>query len=177
MSKLVSEIDTAASAGQLSDPPSYKEASQLPYLNAVIKESLRIHPSVGLLLERHVPSGGATIPGQYIPGGTKIGINAWAVHYDEVIFPNPKEFIPERWIENSEEMLREMERSMFAFGAGSRTCTGRNLSLIEMVKVLQCSLRKFDVRLVDEGKEWKVRNMWFVQQTGLECIFTPRKGV
>ena len=66
---------------------------------------------------------------------------------------------------------------MFAFGAGSRTCTGRNLSLIEMVKVLQCSLREFDVRLVDEGKEWKVRNMWFVQQTGLECILTPRKGV
>ncbi|KAK0119669.1 hypothetical protein ONS95_011106 [Cadophora gregata] len=175
MAKLVSEIDTAASIGQLSDPPSYREASRLPYLNAVIKESLRIHPSVGLLLERHVPAGGITISGHFIPADTIIGINAWALHYDENVFPSPEKFLPERWIESSEVRLKEMERSFFAFGAGSRTCTGRNLSLLEMVKVLPCLVREFDVRLADEGKEWKVRNMWFVQQGGLECVLTPRK--
>ncbi|KAL2070498.1 hypothetical protein VTL71DRAFT_13524 [Oculimacula yallundae] len=175
MTKLVSEIDEAASQGLLSDPPSYREASQLPYLNAVIKESLRISPSIGLLLERHVPTGGAIISGQFIPANTIVGINAWALHYDEVVFPNPETFIPERWIENSESKLREMERSFFAFGAGSRTCTGKNLSLMEIVKIVPCLLREFSVELVDAEREWQTRNMWFVQQWGLECVLTPRK--
>ncbi|KAH7355128.1 putative cytochrome P450 oxidoreductase [Rhexocercosporidium sp. MPI-PUGE-AT-0058] len=161
MAKLVSEIDEAQAKGNLSNPPSYKEASQLPYLHAVIKESLRIHPSVGLLLERHVPKGGAVISGSFLPGNTIVGINAWALHYDEA---------------SSEERLREMERSFFAFGAGSRTCTGKNVSLMEMVKIIPYLLREFEVGLVEGegGGGWRVRNMWFVQQRGLVCVLRPR---
>ncbi|KAH9219511.1 cytochrome P450 [Leptodontidium sp. 2 PMI_412] len=103
-----------------------------------------IHPSIGLLLERHVPKGGATISGAFIPAGTIV---------EELVFPDPESFIPERWIDSSVERLREMERSFFAFGAGSRTCTGRNVSLLEMVKVLPCLVREFDVKLVESVGE------------------------
>ncbi|KAG4429800.1 hypothetical protein IFR05_014722, partial [Cadophora sp. M221] len=128
MSRLVSELNSADLETHLSTPtpPSYKQLSHIPYLNAVIKETLRIHPSIGLLLERHVPKGGATISGVFIPENTIVGINAWALHYDESIFPDPEEFIPERWIDSSVERLSEMERSFLPFGAGSRTCTGKN---------------------------------------------------
>ncbi|KAK5721352.1 hypothetical protein LTR17_014641 [Elasticomyces elasticus] len=68
MTNLQKEIDTADADGKLSNPVSDKETrTQLPYFNAVIKKAMRLHPSVGLLLERHVPVGGATICGKYLP--------------------------------------------------------------------------------------------------------------
>ncbi|KAH7137812.1 cytochrome P450 [Dactylonectria macrodidyma] len=74
LQKLVKEIDDAAAGGLLSSPISFRESTtHLPYMQAVLKEGLRIHPSVGLLLERHVPSEGATICGRHIPGGTIVG--------------------------------------------------------------------------------------------------------
>jgi cytochrome P450 len=111
MKKLVHEIDDAED--WLKNPISYKDTSGMTYLNAVLKEAMRIHPAVGLLLERHVPTGGATICGEYIPAGTIVGINAWALHYDEKVYPDPQKLIPERWIESSETKLAAMEKSFF----------------------------------------------------------------
>src|SRR5436853_180332 len=59
MKKLVAQIDEANQSGKSSNPIRYKEAiTHLPYLDAIIKEAMRLHPSVGLLLELHVPLGG-----------------------------------------------------------------------------------------------------------------------
>ena len=78
MHKVVAELDTADNDGKLSQPISYKESTEhLLYLGAAIKEALRLHSSVGLIMERHVPPGGAVICEKYIPGGTIVGINPW----------------------------------------------------------------------------------------------------
>lgn len=69
MAKLREEVDLFTAQGQLSDHPTYKETQQLPYLQAVIKEALRLHPATGLPLERVVPKGGATIAGRFFPEG------------------------------------------------------------------------------------------------------------
>jgi cytochrome P450 len=136
---------------------------------------MRIHPSVGLIMERHVPTGGAQICGQYIPGGTIVGINPWVLHRDAFVFPDPGSFIPERWLDSSPEKLAEMEMSFFSFGAGNRTCVGKYISLIEMQKIVPQLLREFEVKLADPQKEWKVTSHWFVQQSGLECVLTKCK--
>ena len=161
MEKLIAEIDHAQGQGKLGNPISYKESTtHLPYTQAVIKEALRIHPSVGLLLERYVPLGGVDICNQHIPGGTIVGVNAWVVHRDPVVFPEPEKFLPERWIESGADKSKEMEASFFAFGAGSRTCLGKNISLMEMTKILPLLLRRYRVSLADPEKEWVVRNKW-----------------
>lgn len=66
--KLVIEIDEMDAEGKLSDPITFAESNQMPYLQASMKEAMRMHPAVGLLLERVVPEGGTTIAGTY-PGG------------------------------------------------------------------------------------------------------------
>lgn len=69
MDLLLREIEQRKEAGQLSYPVKFSESQDMPYLQAVLKESLRIHPAVGLTLPRVVPTGGAHIAGQYIPEG------------------------------------------------------------------------------------------------------------
>ena len=173
--KLVKEIDEADRQGILSNPITYKQTKEnIPYIEAVMKESLRIHPGIGLLLERHVPEGGAEICGQYIPGGTIVGVNAWVTHHDPNVFPEPDNFIPERWTDSSPEKKAEMERSFFAFGAGPRNCIGRYISFIEIQKVIAELLRRYEVVLVDPEKELDVCNVWMVQQKGLFCKLKRR---
>jgi cytochrome P450 len=67
MERLQHEIDTCTGKGELSPNPTFKESQQMPYLQAVIKEALRLHPATGLPLERVVPEGGATISGHFFP--------------------------------------------------------------------------------------------------------------
>jgi cytochrome P450 len=173
--KLVAEIDNKYAAGKLSEPITYRESvEELPYLQAVMKESMRLHPSVGLLLERYVPPEGVTLNNHFLPGGTIVGINAWVVHRDPVIFPAPEEFRPERWLNATPQQLKVMEQTTFQFGAGSRVCLGKWMSLIEMSKVLPQLFTEFEVELAEPEKEWIVQNVWFVQQSGVICKLVPR---
>ncbi|KAI8962619.1 cytochrome P450 [Daldinia sp. FL1419] len=175
MWKLVDEINDADAAGKLSPLITFKEANtRLPYLNAVIKEAMRIHPSVGLMYERYVPSDGDTICGKYIPGGTIVGINPWVTHYDPGVFPNPESFIPERWLDSTEEELKLMEQSFFNFGAGARTCIGKHIAMIEVTKLVPQLLRRFELGLTYPDREWETKNVWFVKQKGLICNMTKR---
>lgn len=126
MEKLVAEIDDCDSRGQLGRPHiTYVEAMKLPYLVACCKEGMRLHPSVGLGMPRHVPPGGATIAGHYFAGGSRVSMNAAVVHYDESIFgDDAAKFNPDRWIKGDAAL---MDRHMLHFGGGSRTCIGKNV--------------------------------------------------
>lgn len=99
-SKLVAEIDEAWMKGELSNPVRQDEAAKLHYLQAVINEGLRINPAFGMDLPRVVPAEGATIEDYYLPAGTVVGMNAWAVQRDETVYGHDTEsFRPERWLE------------------------------------------------------------------------------
>ena len=69
LAKLRKELREAAQTGSISDPITFKEAQSLPYLQAVIKEALRVHPATGFTMPRVVPAGGASIAGRYFPQG------------------------------------------------------------------------------------------------------------
>ena len=78
--RLLNEIDEADRKGELSDPVTFGEAQNMRYLQAVIKEGLRIHPAVGLLLERVVPEGGAEFGNTWLPGGTVVGVSNQVIY-------------------------------------------------------------------------------------------------
>lgn len=125
-SKLTAEIDEAVRNGTLSIPIAYAEAIKLPYLKACINEGMRLHPSVGLTMPRLVPAGGATISGFHFPEGYRVGVNGAVVQYDKDVFgPDADDFNPDRWTEGD---ASRMERTMVVFGAGPRTCIGKNVS-------------------------------------------------
>lgn len=97
---------------------------ELPYLDAVIKESLRCFPPIPMSQPRYVPSSGRIIDGYVIPAGTIVSCQAWSVHrLNEDIFPDGEVFRPERWL--ATEKVVDMNRVFFAFGAGGRGCIGR----------------------------------------------------
>jgi cytochrome P450 len=74
LARLRSEINENIDQGLLSDPVKYGESTRMPYLQAVIKEALRMHPATGLILGRVVPKGGQNLAGQYFPEGVSINL-------------------------------------------------------------------------------------------------------
>lgn len=176
MKKLREEIKTAEREGRCGNPKvKFRESQEMPYLQAVIKEALRMHPATGLPLWRVVPTAGVEIAGHLFPGGTNIGVNTWVAHNNPTIFPRPEEFRPERWLESNEGQVKKMEAYWMPFGLGSRTCLGKHISLLEIGKVIPRLVREFDFELVREER-WKTRNHWFVKPTNFEVGVKVVKG-
>lgn len=139
--RLVRELRDA----QLPHPAPFQALEKLPYLDACIKEGLRIHPVVGHILERVVPASGMTLPdGTVLPPGTIVGTNPWVMHTDKRIFgADAEHYRPERWLQGDGESheaftarLKMMKDADLSFGGGNRTCLGRPLALVELYKVV-----------------------------------------
>ncbi|KAK2051346.1 cytochrome P450 [Colletotrichum caudatum] len=173
--KLTREIDEADKAGRLSRFVTYQESLQLPYFQVTIKEAMRVHPAVGFPLERFVPINGAEACGYKLTAGTNVSISPPVVHMNKSVFGEDAQiFRPERWIEASVEQLKAMEQSFLAFGHGSRTCIGKNISLMEMGKFIPQLLRNFHIEWASDQPEWKTHAAWFWKQSGLNVRLRRR---
>jgi cytochrome P450 len=144
VSALLAEIAEVSPSSPIQD----SEARKMPYLQAVIKEGLRIFPPVTGLMSKVVPPGGDTFNGLFIPEGTKIGYCAWGVFRDKQIWGQDSHvFRPERWLESPAERLRDMEATLeLVFGYGRWQCLGRNVALIELNKVYVEVSRLIEIR-------------------------------
>lgn len=144
--RLLREIQESLDVGCLSSIPKWAEVNKMPYLDAVLKEAMRILPIASWGLDRVVPPAGAQISGQFIPGGTIVGCQIDAIHQDtEVYGKDSSAFRPDRWLEACEDERRRMDRAFLAFSAGKRTCTGVHIAWLEMKKILPLILMNFDV--------------------------------
>ncbi|KAH6847213.1 cytochrome P450 [Chaetomium sp. MPI-CAGE-AT-0009] len=157
-------------------PPhvTFAQSQGMPYLQAVIKEALRMHPATGLPLERVVPEGGVTISGVFFPEGTIVGINSWVEHSNKAIFGDDADtFNPDRWLQEDKERISAMNRHWMPFGLGSRTCIGRHISMLEMCKLVPRLIRDFDLALWDKG-QWQTTDHWFVKPEHFRVLVRPR---
>ncbi|PQE13359.1 cytochrome P450 oxidoreductase protein [Rutstroemia sp. NJR-2017a BVV2] len=142
----------------------FQEAQAMPYLQAVIKEALRVHPAFGMPLERVVPQGGATIAGRFFPAGEAVSVHCWVENRNELIFEDPDEFRPERWLTTDTEKLTFMNRHSIPFGLGTRVCIGRHISMLEIAKLVPRIVRDWDFTLQERADQaWETENITFVK--------------
>ena len=139
----------------------FSTAKDLPYLDACLKETFRIHPSAGgQHMERVVTPGGAIINGEHVPGGTIVGMAAWTTQRHKPTYGDDVEtFRPERWLEASSQQLSAMNRGLLTFGAGPNTCLGKNIAYLELYKMLPTLLRMYKVEQVKPEESWKIYNV------------------
>ncbi|EEU36767.1 uncharacterized protein NECHADRAFT_88923 [Fusarium vanettenii 77-13-4] len=131
----------------------FQDSLGLPYLQAVIKEALRMHPATGLPIERVVPKGGAAISGKFFPEGVRghlcsaNGITLITETDHPIFGQDANSFRPERWLTTDADQLSKMSRHWMPFGLGSRTCIGRHISTLEISKMIPRLLHEFDFEL------------------------------
>ncbi|KIW19386.1 hypothetical protein PV08_03681 [Exophiala spinifera] len=133
--KLLEEIDAYYDSDEAQKHKiiPFDVANNLPYLQAVKYESMRLHPVVGQTLPRVVPAGGLQCGNEYIPAGTVVGVSPYVVGQSTEIWgDDATEFKPERWMGKNRG---ELQKFWMPFGGGSWTCIGKNLSWVEMSKV------------------------------------------
>jgi cytochrome P450 len=97
-----------------------------------------------------------------------VGINAWVAHRNTTIFGlDACKFRPERWLEASDSQLKIMDQNFMPFGLGSRTCIGKNISILEINKLIPVIVSKFDFKIKKGHKEClNGVNRWFVKPNG-----------
>lgn len=151
MRKVQEELDAMVGCDRVvkeSDVP------ELRYLRSVVKETLRLHPPVPLLVP-HRPSTDCTLGGFSIPAGTSVFVNAWAIHRDPSRWKDPEEFKPERFLQEGKEQCEYIGGNDFGFlpfGAGRRACAGIALAEKMMIYFLGSLLHSFDWRLQEGAK-------------------------
>lgn len=125
LAHLVSEVRHAFEGV---DEISVENLFQLPYLSACIEESLRLYPPIAAGIERVVPPGGAPIAGEVIPGGTIVLVAQYATHHQSRNFARPNDWVPERWLPESEsnaEFGKDHKAASKPFSVGPHSCFGQ----------------------------------------------------
>ncbi|KAH8094802.1 cytochrome P450 [Cristinia sonorae] len=127
----------------LSNVPRYETLEKLPYLTAVVKESLRLSHGVTSPLPRVVPEEGGILGGHAIPGGTVVGMSCCFVHNNETVFEEAYKFKPERWLGGHG---KDLEPYLVPFSKGTRSCVGMNLGYCEVYLCLANIFRRFEMQ-------------------------------
>ncbi|KAH7661965.1 Cytochrome P450 E-class group I protein [Dioscorea alata] len=151
---------------------------KLPFLGAVIKEVLRLHPTLPLLVP-HCPSSPSTVAGFSIPQGSRVFINVWAIHRDPSIWENPLEFNPERFLGldgSGKWDYNGNDFSYFPFGSGRRICAGIAMAERMVGYSLATLLHAFDWELPSGSKLDLTEKFGIVMKKAepLVAIPTPR---
>ena len=118
------------------------DVQQLPYLKAVVKETMRLQPTAPLLIPRETTKE-CCVGGYEIPAKTLVYVSAWAVGRDPEAWGNPYEFNPDRFLGSSIDLKRN-DFELIPFGAGRRICPGIFIALATVELSLANLLHKFD---------------------------------
>ncbi|MFI8964294.1 cytochrome P450 [Streptomyces sp. NPDC053493] len=128
--------------------PGFDDYASLIYAQAVVKETLRLYPTIWLLTG--TAKEGAVLGGVPVPPGTRVWSSQWATHRDGRWYRDPLEFRPERWItaEGGAGEAEEIpEYAWYPFGGGPRVCLGTRFAMVEAVLILAVLARRFRLDL------------------------------
>ncbi|KAF4910857.1 Cytochrome P450 monooxygenase BOT4 [Colletotrichum fructicola] len=135
-------------------------ARQLPYLQAVISEGLRMYAPGSQGFPRL--STGMNVGDVFVPAGAEVFTHAWTLTHSEKYFSDPKEFKPDRWIDPESTDVKEASQP---FSMGPRGCLGQNFAYMEINLILSKMLWKYDLELVNKNLDWeresRLHVMWW----------------
>ncbi|OBZ70133.1 hypothetical protein A0H81_09811 [Grifola frondosa] len=189
MRKIQAELDEVMSDRRV--VPDVSTLCKMPYLNAFIKEGLRLYGAAPSLLERVVPSTTVSkvddafdMMGYALPPGTIVSTQAWSMHRDAEVFPSPETFLPERWLpvdgsDREDERLLRMSQHSMPFGAGTRVCGGQNLARMTLRIAVAAIAANFDITAKTaetNERSMEMRDAFVLFPASKECklIFTSR---
>ncbi|MED6224934.1 hypothetical protein PIB30_088977, partial [Stylosanthes scabra] len=146
MLKVREEIDTVIGKNRLVEE---SDIQNLPYLQSIVKETLRLHPTGPLIVRQSTED--CNVNGYHIPSKATVFVNVWAIGRDPSYWKEPLEFKPERFMNEEGESVLDLKGQNFellSFGAGRRSCPGAALALNVVPTTLAAMIQCF---------EWKVR--------------------
>jgi cytochrome P450 len=133
------ELDTLGGATPVSS-----DLERLPYLDAVVRETLRLYPPAWIFGREIVT--GFHLGGYELPPGTEVVVSPFALHRDPRFFREPEQFMPERWLE--EGRAAPPRYAYIPFGAGPRSCIGNHFAKMEAALVLASLLQQVRFQVV-----------------------------
>ncbi|XP_046962214.1 cytochrome P450 4C1-like [Vanessa cardui] len=145
--KIREEIDSIF--GNSTRSPTIEDLNEMKYTDCCIKETLRIYPAVPYI-SRHLKEE-VVLGGYRIPADTQINIMIYDLHQREDIYPEPKKFIPERFLP-----INQIKRHPYAFlpfSAGPRNCLGQKFAMLEMKTLISGIIRKYHIEPVTRPEE------------------------
>ncbi|KAM1050123.1 hypothetical protein ACFX13_032645 [Malus domestica] len=152
------------------------DVDNLVYLQAVIKETLRLYPPGPTLLP-HASNEDCVLAGYHIPANTRVLVNVWKIHRDPKVWPDPNEFRPERFFTTHSYIdIKGQDFELIPFGSGRRMCAGIALALRIMPLTLASLLHGFEIA-TPTGEPVDMReSMEFTNHrtSQLDVLLTPR---
>ncbi|RCV18895.1 hypothetical protein SETIT_3G339800v2 [Setaria italica] len=145
MARLRAEIAGALGGKETIEEP---DVAGLPYLQAVFKESMRLHPVAPLLVPHKAVEDGVEVCGYAVPKGCTVFVNVWAIMRDTAVWDEPDRFMPERFLGKAAEVdYKGKEFEFFPFGYGRRQCPGMPMAERVVPHLLASLLHAFEWRL------------------------------
>ncbi|KAL6012482.1 hypothetical protein ACLOJK_002971 [Asimina triloba] len=173
LKKALDELDMQVGMNRLVED---SDTKKLVYLQAIIKETMRLHPAAPLLLP-HEASVDCYVGGFHILPGTRLFVNVWKMHRDPRIWSEPTEFRPERFITSHADMdVRGQHFQYLPFGSGRRACPGVTFALRMMHLNLARLLQAFDLDTPNGEPVDMTEGLGLTMHraTPLEVVLTPR---
>lgn len=156
-------------------PVDESDIKNLVYLQAVIKETLRLYPPSPIIYRSTIED--CTLSTGYtVPAGTRLMVNAWKIQRDGHVWPDPDDFKPERFLTTHKDIdIRGLNFELIPFGAGRRSCPGISLGLQIVQFILASLLHSFEVEKpssddVDMTESTGLTNL---KATPLQVVVTP----
>ncbi|KAI0721291.1 cytochrome P450 [Cerioporus squamosus] len=135
------ELDAVVGSTRL---PNVADRANLPYINAIVKETLRWHTVTPLSIP-HVSTADDEYDGFFIPEGSIVMVNAWSILHDPERYPQPEEFIPDRFIKIRALNMEAGDPASIAFGFGRRICPGRYFAEAALFIYIASVLHTLDI--------------------------------
>ncbi|KAF2732114.1 cytochrome P450 [Polyplosphaeria fusca] len=145
------EVHSLPAADQGPDTSYFKAVEALPLLEALLLETMRVYTPTPGPQHRLTPLEGTIVHGYHIPGGVAISATLSVLHHNAAVFPQPEQWDPDRWLTDDQDKLEEMRRWFWAFSKGSRTCVGKDFTLIVMKLVLCGIYSRYRTSIVDDA--------------------------